>query len=1078
MRVGDDAIIAEIALKRGWIDRERLRRAVELQWAAAAAEVEARLLDVLVAKGFLAEAQAREIDAQVTLRALAEHDRSRTVPGYGITRSLGQDGLGGAFSAVQLSMDRPVVLKVLSPDLAKDPSFLERFLRESKAVGRISHPNVVSGLDTGRSGELCYYAVDFAEGQDLRQVLRGGPMPIVRVVDIGEQMVRALIHAAELSLVHRDIQPRQIVVTAEGTARLCGLGQTRFPTDPSVVDTGIPVGSPFYLSPELAAGSRAVDIRSDVYSLGATLYHLATGQPPLKAATMPELLRKHIDEVPRAAVELRREMPGGLSDLLARMLAKRPADRCSSLDSLLRAVQRIGPEPERVADAPAALPTIAAPRPEPPQPPEIASPPEAADTGGPLPTIAPPAAPAAPGGRLLNALLWTGIFAALIGGLVVAVFWALRARSIWPKPRPKAVAVEESPVPAAPAKAAGEPRPKHPEPAADELARHLKEAALGFDQENLNAYGPVLLHLRRAWLAAGDGAPRGGFEERLRARGEELTAAGQRAFQELNEKVKTFRARDQFGEALRAAAAFPQGLLVGRWAERFFGPAVNLQTQAEQRYLELAATAASALQRGETAEGLRCYEGIGALGIPWISRVGADLLLAAKAYTEAEQQRLGEAAKLRSALQRRQGFGQLGNSFGAVQDEMKNRQYAKALELCQGIPPTLRKGEPGEAVAQLEARIRVLGELWEAVSAGPPAAIGQSFTLYGQRGQIVGFKDAPENCQLVVRVTTGDTEGKVHRQPIRALQPAQIAQLAEWALARQPAAERALKIALLYWADGKSQEAAEKLDEAQKLGGDVTPYRQDLAAEEAIAKGRAAHQQAQWAQARTFLETALNQYGATFPVIVQHRALTQSLAQCLNKLGVSASPPPSAPLPVTLRRLVLLPSCRLIAGRPLNPAAAYLASPSERVSPAIVGPDTWGDYTLTLRWTVEAAQGSRLALLFRLTESQPGQFSYYYVAADRDRLVLGRREADRGDELAVRRHPELLRPGDHQLVLTAAGSGLSVALDGGDPLQTNDDSASQGHIGLATSDARLLVGELAVLLPATWPRAETKSPRP
>ncbi len=1076
MRVGDDAIIAEIALKRGWVDREKLRRAVELQWAAAAAEVEARLLDVLVAKGLLAEEQALEVDAQVTLRALAEASRARTIPAYAIARSLGQEGLSGAFRAVQLSMDRPVVLKVLSPELAKDSSFLERFLREAKAVGRVSHPNVVGGLDTGRSGEFCYYSVELAEGRDLRQILREGPLPAAQVIEIGEQMVRALTHAAELGLVHRDIQPSQIVLTPEGAARLCGLGQTRFPGDPSVLDTGIQVGSPFYLSPELAAGSRAVDIRSDVYSLGATLYHLVTGHPPLKAATIPELLRKHVGEAPRPASESGREVPGGLSDLLARMLAKIPAERCSSLDSLLRAFQAIAGKPERGAAVPVALPRIAPPGPATPLPLPPAE--------EPLPVLAPPAA----NGRLLTGLLWSAIFAALAGCLVVAVLWALRSRAIWARPRPKPEVVEESsaPAPAPATKTAAEPSPKIPEPPQDPLAGELERAASGFEQENPKAYGPLLLHWRRARLAAGEGVPANAIEKRLREREGQLAAAAQRAFLELNEKLKPLRDRDQYGGALRAAAAFPPDLLVGAWSERFYGPAINLQTQAEQRYLELASAGALALRRGQIADSLRCYEGIPALDVPWISRIGGDLLAAAKAYAALEQQRLGQAAKARLAFERRQKLGRLAEYFPAILEEMKNRQYGKALELCQGIPAAQRKGEPGETVAQLEARIGALGEVWEAVSAGPPGAIGKSFTLYGQRGVIVGFKEAAEGPQLLVRVGTDDPEGKVHHQPIRGLPVAQLAQLAEWALAKQPAPARALKIALLYLADEKTKDAAQKqetaakLEEARKLGADASVYLRDLAAEDAIDKGLAAHKQGRWTEAVPALEAALDEYGASVPSIVHHVRLTQSLAQCLANLGMPASPPalpPPAPLPGTLRRLGLLPACRLTPGRPANPAAAYLASPPERVSPAVVGLSAWGDYTLTLRWTVESAQGSRFVLLFRQTEPEPGQFTYGYVAADRDRLVLGRREADHNTELAGRRCPDLLRPGDHQLVLTAAGSSLGVALDGGDPLSANDEVLTQGNIGLATLDARLPVGELTILLPSTWPRAEAKTPK-
>ncbi len=331
MRPEDDALIAELLLKRGWLDGPKLRRAVEICEAARTLELAQDLLQVLAQKGFLAEAQLRELEGELGLDYLTRPEYLQAISGYRIWGKLEPWGLGAIFKGLQLSMERPVALKVLAPAAAADAELLDRFLAEGRCAGRVDHPNLVGALDLGQSGPYHYYAVELVEGQGLREALRGGAMPVARALDIARQTALALAHLHELDLTHRDVQPANILLLADGTARLCNLGATRLAGDPSVAATGIPIGAPGYTAPELLAPIARADIRSDIYSLGATLYHAVTGHRPGRADLGPIL--------PPAMV--RGEVPAAVSDLVCRMTAADPAQRPQSPAELLHALDAL-----------------------------------------------------------------------------------------------------------------------------------------------------------------------------------------------------------------------------------------------------------------------------------------------------------------------------------------------------------------------------------------------------------------------------------------------------------------------------------------------------------------------------------------------------------------------------------------------------------------------------------------------------------------------------------------------------------------------------------------------------------------
>jgi len=1097
MGAEDDAIVAEIALERGWIKPNTLRRALEIQSAALALDLDERLLDILRTKGFISDRDAGALDEELGLDRLVLEEHRGDIEGYLILAKMGRSGLGAIFRAGQLSMERTVALKVLPPELAKNPDFVGRFQKEAEAVGRIGHPNVVGALDAGRCGDYSYYAMEFVEGENLRETLRAGPLAIPKVLDIAAQMAEALAHLDALGLVHRDIRPGNIILMADGTAKLLNVGVARDPEDPCVAEAGIPVGTPHYVSPELAAGSKHIDIRSDLYSLGATLFHLASGQYPFKAGSRASLLVKHMHERLRPPIELRPEMPRALSDLLCQIMAKEPGERVRSPFELGRAIGAIQAElapsvqrDEAVAARP--LPEIAPPaeptpasvksdearaRPIIAPPPEPGPGPADADSSAALPSIAPPMLPKAPVAvrrpRTIARMAWAAAIATLIALLARSIVWAVRTRLRGrpASPRPE-VSGQAHPSTETPVRQPAEEIARGPQRTpAEDAARRLAQAAIAFDDEHPFEHRAALLGLRRALLATRTQPLASQLEARLQARRLALTGAANRAYGDLVARVRALREHDKFGEALRACASFPSELRYGVWAERVDAQAAALGAQAEQRYLELATNGALALRQARLKDALGAYERVGALGIPWLERVGAALLAPARQHAESEQRRLDEVAKRRALLERRLAFGQLTGLFASASEEIKRRQYGKALGILKAAPEALRQGDLGKAIERLESTTRLLLDLWNRVREGPPAAVGEPFH-HGVKGVITGFTGLPESRQVVFRFLAGASQ-RTLRLPILRLPPAELAKLAEWATAGEPPASAAHKLGLFYLSEGKSKEALGKLQQAAKLGADVAADLEALKAQATVAQGRAAHKEGQWAKARAALEAALDHYAAHPPVILDHPRLMAALKACLRKLGepTSVAPARPPPLPASLRRLPVLPETRLGAAPRNGSLAPYFGTPLERASPIVLGLSRWSDYTLTLRWTVTRGRG--LVALVRLSETRPGHFAYYYVAVDADRVVLGRRLPDRSDELASGRFPDLLKRRPHRLTLSLTGPSLVASFDKKHRLEAVDNTLSRGNLGIATAGGEVVVHELSVLLPAARQRGGT-----
>jgi serine/threonine-protein kinase len=298
------------------------------------------LADILYEKGWIEEEDRDALQREQTTMAGREQ-----IAGYRLTAVLGEGAMGTVYRAKQLSLDRDVAIKVLSPEYANDPAYVERFLREAKAVARLNHTNIVSGIDVGEADGLKYFVMEYADGNTVAFLLnRGGPLDEERALLLAQQVTRALDHADRNGLVHRDVKPENVIITRDGVAKLCDLGLARLeehgPAEASRM------GTPSYISPEQARGEADVDIRSDLYSLGATLFHMLAGRPPFEAETPGALLAKHLTEPPPPLRRLAPEVSPATEAIVQRCLSKRredryqnPAEMAKAVDEAVRALQ-------------------------------------------------------------------------------------------------------------------------------------------------------------------------------------------------------------------------------------------------------------------------------------------------------------------------------------------------------------------------------------------------------------------------------------------------------------------------------------------------------------------------------------------------------------------------------------------------------------------------------------------------------------------------------------------------------------------------------------------------------------------
>lgn len=262
------------------------------------------------------------------------------IDGYQLIDQLGVGGMGEVYQATQTSLDRPVAIKILFKKLRQDEKFVARFFQEARSAGNLNHPNIVQVHDVGRDGDLCYICMEYIKGGTLTDLLRQSEtLDEKTAMRIGLEVARGLAYAQSKNLVHCDIKPDNIMFTETGMAKIADLGIARQASETPEAQNEV-VGSPHYMSPEQAMG-KALDHRSDLYSLGCTLFRMLAGRTVFAGASAREVMKKQVTEEPPPLNKINPNISSRMLGIVNKLIAKKPENRFQSANELITALESI-----------------------------------------------------------------------------------------------------------------------------------------------------------------------------------------------------------------------------------------------------------------------------------------------------------------------------------------------------------------------------------------------------------------------------------------------------------------------------------------------------------------------------------------------------------------------------------------------------------------------------------------------------------------------------------------------------------------------------------------------------------------
>lgn len=296
----------------------------------------------------------------------APPQRILSVGKYPVVRFLGRGGMGEIWLGHHPNLDIPVAIKVLSAEMVeRSPTYVERFLKEARTAAQVNHPNIVRIYDADQQDGMYFIVLEYMDGGDVLQLCRrrGGKLPPNEALDIVISVAEALVEAQRFHIIHRDIKPENIMLTKAGQTKLADLGIAKRASDSggAAIHTQAVLGTPAYIAPEQALNSASVDTRADIYSLGATFFHLATGQVPFPAKSPFHMMYKHVKSPVPDPQAVEKQLPDSIAAVIRRMMQKDAADRYQDVSALLMDLYRIRDENATATR----LTAIAAPAPKP-----------------------------------------------------------------------------------------------------------------------------------------------------------------------------------------------------------------------------------------------------------------------------------------------------------------------------------------------------------------------------------------------------------------------------------------------------------------------------------------------------------------------------------------------------------------------------------------------------------------------------------------------------------------------------------------------------------------------------------------
>ena len=334
----EDFLFAEEAQNLGYVTEAQVEEGFELQRRMAEdLKIDERLAVILVKRGWMAEEQARRV------YGIIEPEGARTqIEGYRLVQKIGRGAMGTVYKAIHKGLHRVVAIKILRRDLAADKTQIERLRREAKLLADLDHPNIVRAFDAGESNGFPYLVMEYVEGETLRdRIAHKGPLDDEEALRITRALADALEKARRMGIVHRDVKPGNILIGRGGTPKLMDLGLAKGPIDAGLTQHGATVGTPQFMSPEQAESPDKADTRSDIYSLGATLYAMVTGRPPFEGSTLAEIITKVMSQQPVPPRVRNPDISPEVSHLIERMMLKDASLRYATPSYVIEDIDRI-----------------------------------------------------------------------------------------------------------------------------------------------------------------------------------------------------------------------------------------------------------------------------------------------------------------------------------------------------------------------------------------------------------------------------------------------------------------------------------------------------------------------------------------------------------------------------------------------------------------------------------------------------------------------------------------------------------------------------------------------------------------
>lgn len=327
-----DSVLGRMVTEQGFATAQEVEDCLALQKQLDSGGNQQMLADLLVANGAVTQ---KQIDRLIPTE---DHKPTHELPGFKLYGRLGSGAMATVYKAKQKSLDRTVAIKVLPRKFMTNPSFVERFYAEGRAAAKLNHPNIVQAIDVGKTGDTHYLVMEYVKGRTVYDdIVEKGRYDEPEALRIAVQIVSALEHAHKAGLIHRDVKPKNIMLTRAGQAKLADMGLARAVSDCEIAqaEKGKAYGTPYYISPEQIRGQTNIDFRADIYSFGATFYHMVTGQVPFGGANPSAVMHKHLKNELVPPDHLNTDLSAGICEIIEVCMTKDARNRYNNTADLL-----------------------------------------------------------------------------------------------------------------------------------------------------------------------------------------------------------------------------------------------------------------------------------------------------------------------------------------------------------------------------------------------------------------------------------------------------------------------------------------------------------------------------------------------------------------------------------------------------------------------------------------------------------------------------------------------------------------------------------------------------------------------